>query len=59
LYTLKSKSATFTLTLPFSTEGNLLNWLYYRLKLYENLRNLAALLCAYIKMLLMEMAALI
>jgi len=29
--------------------GNLLNWLYHGLKLYENLRNLAALLCAYIK----------
>ena len=30
--------------------GNLLNWLYHGLNLlYENLRNLAALLCAYIK----------
>jgi len=34
-------------------QGNLLNWLYHSLKLYEDLRNLAALLCAYIKILLM------
>jgi len=33
--------------------GNLLNWLYHGLNLYENLRNLAAMLCAYIKILLM------
>ena len=33
--------------------GSLLNWLYHGLNLYENLRNLAALLCAYIKILLM------
>jgi len=31
--------------------GNLLNSLYYGLNLYENLQNLAALLCAYIKIL--------
>jgi len=30
-----------------------LNWVYYGLNLYENLQNLAALLGAYIKMLLM------
>jgi len=49
-YTLVSKSASL---LTAFNRGNLLNWLYHGLNLFENLHNLAALLCAYIKILLM------
>ena len=39
--------------LTIFNQGNLLNWLYDGLNLYEKLQNLAALLYAYIKILLM------